>query len=144
MSCSVADCIFFSLRCRSGQIWLFVSCWLLGRVCLKQANSTVGLFQVCIPSKLTRCFIRAPSERKKLVGVSFDTKLSMADAIEELVSVVSWKLRALMRTQRFYTHADLLVLYRAPSRTEPLPYITHPWFWKDIGVDEVPRSTVQY
>ena len=49
----------------------------------------------------------------KMLGVSFDSSLSMADAIEELVAASSWKLRTLIRTRRFYSHADLVVLYEA-------------------------------
>ena len=52
-------------------------------------------------------------ENFKMLGVSFDPELSMADAIAELVSAASWKLRTLIRTRRFYTHADLVVLYKA-------------------------------
>ena len=42
----------------------------------------------------------------KLLGVTFDTELCMADAISELVSAASWKLRTLIRTRRFYTDVD--------------------------------------
>ena len=46
----------------------------------------------------------------KLLGVTFDPELTMADAISELVSAAGWKLRTLIRTRRFYTDADLVVL----------------------------------
>ena len=39
----------------------------------------------------------------------------MADAISELVSAAGWKLRTLIRARRFYTDADLVVLYKALS-----------------------------
>ena len=48
-----------------------------------------------------------------MLGVTFDTELAMADAISELVSAAGWKLRTLIRTRRFYTDADLVVLYKA-------------------------------
>ena len=89
----------------------------------------------------------------KMLGVSFDPELSMADAIEELVSVASWKLRTLIRARRFYTHADLVLLYKAPLlsfieyRTPAIYHATRVFlsrldaiprgFLKDIGVDEV-------
>ena len=37
----------------------------------------------------------------------------MAESISELVSAAGWKLRTLLRTRRFYTDADLVVLYKA-------------------------------
>jgi len=49
----------------------------------------------------------------KLLGVSFDEELAMADAISELVSTASWKLKTLLRTRRFYSDADLILLYKA-------------------------------
>jgi len=49
----------------------------------------------------------------KLLGVVFDDSLSMADAVASVVSEASWKLRTLLRTKRFYTDADLIVLYKA-------------------------------
>ena len=49
----------------------------------------------------------------KLLGVLFDTELSMAHAVAELVSSACWKLRTLLRTRRFYNDSDLIVLYKA-------------------------------
>ena len=88
-----------------------------------------------------------------MLGVSFDPELSMADAIGELVSAASWKLRTLVRTRRFYTHADLVVLYKAhllsfiEYRTPAIYHATLVYlrrldaiqsgFLKDIGVDDV-------
>ena len=56
----------------------------------------------------------------KLLGVPFDTELSMAYAVSELVSSAGWTLRTLLRTRRFYTDADLIVPYKAhlPSYLE--------------------------
>jgi hypothetical protein len=48
-----------------------------------------------------------------LLGVLFDDALSMCDAVGQLVQNVTWKLRTLMRTKRFYTDADLVMLYKA-------------------------------
>ena len=46
----------------------------------------------------------------RLLGVPF---VSMASAVSEIVSTAGWKLRTLLRTRRFYTDADLIVLYKA-------------------------------
>ena len=89
----------------------------------------------------------------KLLGVTFDTELCMADAISELVSAASWKLRTLIRTRRFYIDADLVVLYKAhllsflEYRTPAIYHATRACllrldaiqgrFLKDIAVDEV-------
>ena len=88
-----------------------------------------------------------------MLGASFDPELSMADATEELVSAASWKLRTLIRTRRFYTHADLVVLYKAhllsfiEYRTPAIYHATRVFlrrldaiqsgFLKDVGVDDV-------
>ena len=37
----------------------------------------------------------------------------MADAVAEVVTEAGWKLRTLLRTQRYYTDADLIVLYKS-------------------------------
>jgi len=89
----------------------------------------------------------------KLLGVTFDSELSMAESISELVSAAGWKLRTLLRTRRFYTDADLVVLYKAhllsylEYRTPAIYHATRAIlcrldavqtrFLKDIGVDEV-------
>jgi hypothetical protein len=49
----------------------------------------------------------------RLLGVSFDGELTMADAVAEVVTEAGWKLRTLLRTQRYYTDADLIVLYKS-------------------------------
>ena len=77
----------------------------------------------------------------------------MAESISELVSAAGWKLRTLLRTRRFYTDADLVVLYKAhllsylEYRTPAIYHATRAIlcrldavqtrFLKDIGVDEV-------
>ena len=89
----------------------------------------------------------------KLLGVPFDTELSMANAVSELVSSAGWKLRTLLRTRRFYTDADLVVLYKAhllsylEYRTPALYHATRVVisrldavqnrFLRDVGVDDV-------
>ena len=49
----------------------------------------------------------------KLLGVPFDTELTMANAVSELVSSAGWKLRTLLRIRRFDTDADLIIFYKA-------------------------------
>jgi hypothetical protein len=49
----------------------------------------------------------------RMLGVTFDRTLTMADAVEELVASASWKLGTLIRTRRYYTDADLIILYKS-------------------------------
>ena len=48
-----------------------------------------------------------------LLGVPFDTELSMACAVSDLVSAAGWKLRVILRTRRFYSDADLIKFFKA-------------------------------
>ena len=48
----------------------------------------------------------------KLLGVKFDGQLRMTSAIRECVDESSWRLRTLMRTQRYHTDAELLLLFK--------------------------------
>ncbi len=48
-----------------------------------------------------------------MLGVTFYSELSMAESISELVSAAGWKLSTLLRTRRFYTDADLVVMKKA-------------------------------
>jgi len=89
----------------------------------------------------------------KLLGVPFDPALSMADAINDLVSTAGWKLRTLLRTRRFYSVSDLIVLYKShllsylEYRTPAIYHATRALisrldavqtrFLRNIGVDEV-------
>ena len=89
----------------------------------------------------------------KLLGVPFDTELSMACAVSELVSSAGWKLRTILRTRRFYTDSDLIVFYNAHSlsyleyRTPAIYHATRVVisrldavlnrFLRDVGVDDV-------
>lgn len=88
----------------------------------------------------------------KLLGVPFDTELSMAAAVSDLVAAAGWKLRTLLRTRRFYSDADLIGLYKAhllsylEYRTPAIYHATRAIlsrldavqarFLRDIGVDE--------
>ena len=48
-----------------------------------------------------------------LLGIEFDTKLSMAKAIHDCVVEVGWKKKTLVRTQRFHCDADLVNLWKS-------------------------------
>jgi hypothetical protein len=93
----------------------------------------------------------------RLLGVPFDTELSMVSAVSEIVSSAGWKLRTLLRTRRFYTDADLIVLYKAhllsylEYRTPAIYHATRTVlkrldavqarFLRDIGVDDITALT---
>lgn len=49
----------------------------------------------------------------KMLGVIFDGALTMQGAIDELVGEAIWKLKTLIRTKRFYTDAELVMLYKS-------------------------------
>jgi hypothetical protein len=49
----------------------------------------------------------------KLLGVTFDGALTMVDAVAEVVNAAGWKLKTLLRTRRFYTDAELILLYKS-------------------------------
>jgi hypothetical protein len=88
-----------------------------------------------------------------MLGVPFDPQLLMADAVSEIVSAAGWKLRALMRTRRFYEISDLIALYKAhvlsylEYRTPAIYHATRTVttrldnvqasFLKDVGVEEL-------
>jgi hypothetical protein len=49
----------------------------------------------------------------KILGVTFDSALTMASCVEEVVNAARWKLKMLLRTKRYYTDAELVTLYKA-------------------------------
>ena len=89
----------------------------------------------------------------KLLGIIFDGALSMEEAVAEVVAEAGWKLRTLLRTRRYYTDADLIVLYKAhllsflEYRTPAVFHATRevlnkldavqPRFLRKAGLDEV-------
>ncbi len=88
-----------------------------------------------------------------MLGVTFDEQLTMSEAVGEIVTAAGWKLRTLVRTRRFYTDADLIVLYKAhllsflEYRTPAVYHASRAIlirldavqskFLRDVGVDEV-------
>jgi len=49
----------------------------------------------------------------KLLGVDFDCKLVMSDAVFDLTTKCKWKLKAILRTKKFNTSEGLINLYKA-------------------------------
>ena len=49
----------------------------------------------------------------KILGINFDTKLGMQDCVHDLVCACGWKLRTLLRTRRYHTDRELVVLFKA-------------------------------
>ena len=49
----------------------------------------------------------------RILGYLFDCKLSMSACIHETVTSTNWKMRTLLRTQKYYTDRELVNLYKA-------------------------------
>ena len=49
----------------------------------------------------------------KLLGIEFDVALRMDKAVEDVVFAAGWKLKMLVRTRRFYTDGELVILYKS-------------------------------
>ena len=49
----------------------------------------------------------------RLLGINFDTKLMMAPAIFECVSICNSKLQALLRARKYYNDGDVLQLFKS-------------------------------
>ena len=49
----------------------------------------------------------------KILGVDFDCKLVMEDAVHETAVSCGWKLQTMMRSERFFSGAELVDLYKA-------------------------------
>ena len=60
----------------------------------------------------------------------------MADAISDIVSAAGWKPRTLLRTRRFYTDSDLIVLYKAHL----LSYLEY----RTPGIYHVTRAVINW
>jgi hypothetical protein len=52
-------------------------------------------------------------EEFKLLGVSFDTTLSMESAVQQVTQSASWKLKMLIKTMKYYNTGELVMLYKA-------------------------------
>ena len=49
----------------------------------------------------------------KVLGIDFDCKLLVDDTVRECATQAAWKLRTLLRTARFHTVTELVVLYKS-------------------------------
>eukprot|EP00969_Alexandrium_andersonii_P323645 14299497-Alexandrium_andersonii.AAC.1 len=56
---------------------------------------------------------RAAGANFLLLGIEFDCKVLMHDAVRECVAECGWRLRALRSTRRVRTDAELVHLYKA-------------------------------
>ena len=88
----------------------------------------------------------------KILGVVFDSALTMASAVAELVTEASWKLKMLIKTRRYYNDAELVMLYKTQMlsfleyRTPALYHATRDVlerldnvqsrFLRDAGIDD--------
>ena len=50
----------------------------------------------------------------KLLGIDYDSKLSMRVAVHKCAVKAAWKSKALLRCRRFCNTVDLVMLYKAP------------------------------
>ena len=57
----------------------------------------------------------------KLLGIVFDTKLQMGEAVGNCVHEASWRLRTVLQTRRFFSTRDLIIHYK----THILSYIEY-------------------
>ena len=125
--------------------------------CQKELHSWGAANQVAFDAAKESRHILSQSDPSgngfKMLGVTFDEQLTMSEAVGEIVTAAGWKLRTLVRTRRFYTDADLIILYKAhllsflEYRTPAVYHATRAIlirldaaqskFLRDIGVDEV-------
>ena len=49
----------------------------------------------------------------KILGVDYDCRLVMADAVHAVVHEVVWKIRTLLRSRRYHTQAEMVDLYKS-------------------------------
>jgi hypothetical protein len=89
----------------------------------------------------------------KLLGVNFDPTLTMKSALNDVVTEAGWKLKMLIKTRRFYTDAELVMLYKTnllsylEYRTPAIYHATRDHlsrldrvqtkFLQDVGINEV-------
>ena len=84
--------------------------------CQKSLHSWGAANQVIFESEKESTHIldklRPHGDNFKILGVLFDPKLSMFYAAQKLSTEASWRLKALLRTGRFYTTRDMVRLYK--------------------------------
>ena len=94
----------------------------------------------------------------KILGLSFDCRLTMQDAISGLTSEMRWRVRSVLRTQRYHTTASTIQLYKSKvlsyceCRTAAIYHAcasllqhvdrVQESFLKEIGIDDVTAFSV--
>ena len=73
------------------------------QVCFDPGKEHIGILSMTEPV----------GDNFKLLGVEFDPKLRMNGAISACVVDVSWRMRSLLRTRRFYNDAEMLMFFKA-------------------------------
>jgi len=71
---------------------------------------------------------RPKGESFKIMGILWDTKLTMLAECQEVAARAGWKLKTLLRTRRFYTTSELVILYKShvlPVLEFPTPAVFH-------------------
>ena len=49
----------------------------------------------------------------RILGILYDPRLTMSNAVSELVSQCRWKIQMLLRSRQYYCDSDLILLYKA-------------------------------
>jgi hypothetical protein len=85
--------------------------------CQKELHDWEKANQVVFdPSKETKHILSLedPSgDAFRLLGIVWDVRLTMSDAIAEVVMEANWKMQTILRTRRFYSDAELRGLFKA-------------------------------
>jgi hypothetical protein len=87
------------------------------KLCQQELHTWGKANQVVFDNKKESFHILSKSEGAgaefKMLGLVFDVSMSMKTQVEEVVLEAGWKLKMLLRTKRFYTDAELIILYKA-------------------------------
>ena len=88
-----------------------------GRRCQEKLHTWGRANQVCFDSSKESFHVLARTKGQggnwEQLGVTFDTELTMEDAVRSTVETVGWKLRTLLRSARFHTDRELVNLYKS-------------------------------
>ena len=88
-----------------------------GRRCQEKLHTWGRANQVCFDSSKESFHVLARTKGQggnwEQLGVTFDTELTMEDAVRSTVETVGWKLRTLLRSARFHTDREFVNLYKS-------------------------------
>jgi hypothetical protein len=76
-----------------------------------QANQVV--FDPTKESKHILSYEDPDGDSFRLLGITWDVRLTMKDTVDEVVSEANWKMHTILKTRRFYCDAELIGLYKA-------------------------------